>query len=74
MRFRIMRTSGLGYDSPCEGAYTLPDEHDPNNWYHKWYADLNTLEELLALSKKHGDLIINTEFEPSIEIYDGYRE
>lgn len=46
----------------------------------QWVIEINSLEELLAFSKKHIDnrLVINTidwyNYNPSIEIYDDYRE
>ena len=50
-----------------------------------WYVDINTLEELMALFKKHGKLVIEESWlghydeeqkKPimEIEIYDDYRE
>lgn len=45
----------------------------------KWIIKINTLEDLIKLNKKYGDLIISQENEYkgidySIEIYDDYRE
>ena len=37
-----------------------------------WFITIDTLEELIAFSDKYGALVVDTE--PSIEIYDGYRE
>lgn len=43
-----------------------------------YMIEINTLEELLELKNKYGDLIINTSYidrkTHSIEIYDNYRE
>lgn len=44
-----------------------------------WFIELNTLEELLEFTKKHGQCIISesdwsVKDCPSIEIYDDYRE
>lgn len=41
----------------------------------KWYIEINTIEEIIKLSKETGrELIINTDEEPYIEIYDCFRE
>lgn len=45
----------------------------------EWVVDINSIEDLLELSKKYGELIISTqlcpwEIAPYIEIYDDYRE
>ena len=45
----------------------------------EWVVDINSIEDLLELSKKYGELIIAArlcpwEIAPSIEIYDDYRE
>lgn len=74
MRFKIRRTSKWDDTKPCEEAYILQGVHDPNAWYQKWSIDINTLEDLIAFSKKYGDLVIITNGEKSIEIYDTYRE
>ena len=42
-----------------------------------WYYEINSLEELIKFSEKHGDIIIsshNASVTPTLEIYDGYRE
>ena len=43
-----------------------------------WEIEINTLEELMTLYNKYGELIINTPWSnhvtPQIEIYDDYRE
>lgn len=45
-----------------------------------WFIEVNTLEELMALYKKYGDLVIGANWRdslegyPRIEIYDDYRE
>jgi hypothetical protein len=36
-----------------------------------WTIEINTLEELIALSEKYGEIILDGD---SIEIYDDYRE
>lgn len=45
----------------------------------EWVVDINSIEDLLELSKKYGELIISTQLypwkiAPYIEIYDAYRE
>ncbi len=45
----------------------------------EWIVDINSMEDLLELSKKYGGLIIGTQLFPGkivpyIEIYDDYRE
>lgn len=45
----------------------------------EWVVDINSIEDLLDLSKKYGELIISTQLCPwkiasCIEIYDDYRE
>lgn len=70
MRFRITRTSG-GYacaDSPpCEGAIWDPLADDG-----EWKIDIDTLDDLMDLCEREGDLVLN--HYNAIEIYDNYRE
>jgi len=65
MRFLISRASTryLSEDSPCEGAMFADG----------WYLDIGTIEELLSLAAKEGDLIVRAG-EPDIIIYDDYME
>lgn len=43
--------------------------------YKKCFIEIATLEELIELGKTCGEeIIIQTDDEPEIEIYDGYRE
>jgi predicted RNA-binding protein associated with RNAse of E/G family len=74
MRFKISRTSGWDNDPPCKEAYTLPEEYNPKDHYHKWYIDINSLDELIKFVDKYGDIVVSTENDPYIEIYDTYRE
>ena len=74
MRFRITRTSNYDDAQPCEEAYTLSGEDDPSERRCDWYIHIDTLGELLAFSQKYGELILNTLNDPSIEIYDTWRE
>lgn len=70
MKFRIQRVSDQGFRStdkpPCEGCvfdFAL-------GW---WTKDVNTLEELLAISKSTNKPLIVSD-DDEIEIYDDYRE
>lgn len=71
MKFEIDRTSLPRFSNkqPCKNAYK-------ENGF--WYIDIETLEELLNLSKGiDEELIVSSEGandEPYIEIYDDYRE
>jgi len=67
MEFRIKRTStfALGAGDPeVEGAYQKKDERN-------WYIQINSLEELIKLEEKEGNIIVGDGY---IEIYDTYRE
>lgn len=77
MKFVIYRTSEIV--PPCEEAkketMKLLVDGDEEEIY---TIEVNTLEELLNICKKYGDVIVNenywdTKF-PYIEIYDYYRE
>jgi len=53
-----------------EGGFVVAD-YD----YVEWTIEINSLEELLSLSREEGELVISgTGSYPSIEIYDDYRE
>lgn len=64
MEFLIERTSGYfnSTKQPTEGAYKRGK---------KWYIKINSLEELIKLSEKEGQIIIEGDY---LEIYDDYRE
>lgn len=63
MEFLIRRTSSyLNSRQPVEGAYQKDEE---------WYIKINSLEELIKLSEKEGQIIIEEDY---LEIYDDYRE
>jgi hypothetical protein len=66
MKFRISRTSeGRGQQpKPCKNA-TLEGD--------KWYIELNTLDELVALAKEVDEEIIIGK-DNDLEIYNDYRE
>ena len=78
MKFIIERTSCYsGSEQPCEGASIF--SHDDKWDETKWSIEINSLEDLMALAGKEGELIVAAPCEatynlPSIEIYDTYRE
>lgn len=87
MKFLINRTSSYGNKEikPCEeaikGKYITKKELTGSETDQEtvgWFITVNSLEELLALNKKHGALIINIyNYNHSImeiEIYDDCRE
>ena len=80
MEFTVYRTSrGLWYDipkeePPCKGA--TPRTYKDGDTY--WVINIDTLEDLLAFVKEHGEIVLEHEQHAtlgmhSIEIYDGYR-
>ena len=79
MRFRITRASN-DTKKPCKEAYKGTREiyfKDKFIIDDCWYIDINSLEELLKLIKKYGDLIIQEDDNiknPLIMIYDDYIE
>ena len=63
MEFMITRTSFWeSSNKPTEKAY----EKDGD-----WYIKINSLEELIELTKKEGEIIIGGDY---LEIYDDFRE
>ena len=84
VKFRIRRVSGNYYKSekPCEGAYldeVVKDENDSEYDKNCWAIDIDTLEDLIKLAEKEGQLIISAGCPesndlPDIEIYDTWRE
>ena len=78
MKFSI-RTTGYMYDDEGKEmleplGFTFLKEGrgcSPHKIQGDPTIEIDTLEELVDLSKKYGDLIINVD---SIEIYDDYRE
>lgn len=79
MRFRIIRASN-DTKKPCKEAYKGTREiYFKDNFITDdcWYIDINSLEELLKLIKKYGDLIIQEDDNNKnflIMIYDDYIE
>jgi len=86
MRFLLYRTSSSWHlnKKPSEADNVIKSEESKD-----WYIEINSLEELISLAEKEGNLIIDVggtyisghgedkkEFfiHPSIEIYDDYRE
>jgi len=85
MEFRIGRTSHNGNQAPCEEAYereVVEEDSIFGAWRMstkqivvRWFIDINTPEELVALEKKYGEIIISScNAGPTLEIYDDYRE
>lgn len=77
MEFRIERTSDTRH-RPCEGAYRRAewDDLEWSRW--GWAIEIASLDELLALVRKHGRIIIAPPPKAGgpfhLEIYDYYRE
>ena len=85
MEFKISRTSMWNDKKPCDNAYRKKiirvdergfksfEDHDEI-----WVIEINTLEDLLDLKEKYGEIIVCTAYEnPNInelEIYDDWRE
>ena len=66
MRFKIKRSS---HDRPpCDVAIPI-DEWDYEDY--EYWIEVNTLEELIELTKEYGEIIVTPE---TLEIYDSYRE
>lgn len=83
MKFIITRTSTEhGSERPCEEAteqILVKDKHwDVDRSAELWAIDISTIEELMTLEQKYGELIITRcTFDknlPEIEIYDSWRE
>jgi len=69
MLFEIHRASDDSDESPCEEARKVCRPDAKGGDY--WQVEINTIEELVAFSKKYGNLV----FDPrSIWIYDDYME
>lgn len=71
---------GQELPAPCEEAYraTYPRGGPYHDVVEAWFVDINTLDALLALSAKYGDLILsaclgNADI-PEITIYDDHLE
>ena len=81
MQSRMHRTSML-FGKPWEEAYKkVFIKTDANGVKYKdelWVIRIDTLEELIDLTNKYGNLMISNVYSPdelnSIEIYDSYRE
>ena len=75
MKFKITTTSLSSFEAPCENAvsddvYDLTSDKIINT---HWTIEIKTLEDLLELSLKYGDIIVDAE-NMALEIYDDYRE
>lgn len=79
MKFYITRTSTFLHDEirPCDEAYPVTHETD-RTIIDLWQIEIKTLDDLLQLYNKYGDLIIQESMtvpgKMEIEIYDSYRE
>lgn len=82
MKFYISRTSDpFNENSPCDNAILLNPNRDVS-WENPIYGiEINSLEELMELKNKVGDIIISEAYYDDIsyspyeiEIYDDYRE
>lgn len=73
MRFEITRASTSHTDArPCPEAIKVKYvPYEGARTCIRWEIELGTLEELVAFSKKHGNLTFNAE---DIWIYDDYME
>lgn len=74
MKFKISRVSDWGgKEKPCEKA-KLVKPYNPQEPFEQgeWEIEINTLEELIALSDETNHALIVTDKE--IEIYDDWRE
>lgn len=78
MNFIVIRTSSPHNIQPCPEAVPI-EKKTPITGRSMivWKVQLDTLEDILNFSKKYGELIIDSSYDnenPSIEIYDDYRE
>jgi len=74
MKFRIERTTRR---TPPVAEAELADPEETSKYRQVWIIELNSLEDLLGLSRRETELIIfdsPNEAYPSIEIYDDWRE
>lgn len=61
----------LGRNHRVENGHIMRDFDDT-----AWFIEMNSLDDLIAFHKAHGDLVISDGFTriTRIEIYDDYRE
>ena len=78
MKIKIRRTSVWDDEKPCQEAYKEKYVSDNGNKYIGWFIDINSLDELLELKEKYGDIIITNNIlnqdRLELEIYDTLRE
>lgn len=82
MKFKITRASSFNINEiqPCEEAHKEKFSINYVNskvFCEGWFIEIETIEELLKLKEKYGDLIIQdygTIEIPTIVIYDDYVE
>jgi hypothetical protein len=73
MKFYIERTSDYGAKPTADAVYV---ETDGDFGYKMYTIEIRTLEELMKLIEKEGQIVIspNSKGLPTIEIYDDWRE
>lgn len=73
MIFKIVRESIWDDGKPCEEAFhhEVPNIKRQDGMEKCWGINVDSLNDLINLSKKYGQLVFN---EDKIEIYDDYRE
>ncbi len=72
MKFKIYRASKFKGTSYHSTIFKIEDEASFS--VEHWWVEMNTLEELLIFSKKHGELLLNTKLDtPEITIYEERR-
>ena len=82
MKFKITRASSFNINEiqPCEEAHKEKFSYiydDKNICKDGWFIEIETLEDLLKLKEKYGDLIIQDYYDGqilTIVIYDDYVE
>ena len=78
MKFKVVRTSSWEEKKPCRGAKEEEYIDDNGKTQIGWFINIDSLEELIRLKNKCGDLILTNSIHNNkidvIEIYDAYRE
>lgn len=72
MKFKLTTTDSS--DKELESLGFKKVEYKYGTYFENTEIEINTIEELLEFSKKCGRQLIIDPDEPSIEIYNGYRE
>lgn len=81
MKFRVTRTSNWWGDNPkCEEAFqeevVIYEGTENEKTVMEWFVNIDTLQELIEFINKYEGraVIIIDRLEPTIEIYDDWRE